>query len=59
MKKITSKQARIIAKNINIDIENDGKTYYATTDNELMLYAFDTLKERNAFIAKFTKGVIA
>lgn len=50
MKKISSKQAHIIAQRLGLDIDGDGTTYYATNTEETEIYSFDTKKERDDFV---------
>lgn len=49
MKKITAKQAIKIAKRLNLQIEDDGTTFYATDEEESEIYSFDTKSERDTF----------
>ena len=59
MKKISAKEARILAKKLNIDISGDGLTFYAATDDETEIYSFDSKKERDAFLKKLEKSLCA
>lgn len=49
MKKITAKQAVKIANRLNLQIEDDGMTFYATDEEESEIYSFDTKSERDSF----------
>lgn len=49
MKKITAKQAAKIANRLNLQIEDDGMTFYATDEEESEIYSFDTKSERDSF----------
>lgn len=49
-KKITSKQAYKLAKKLGLEICEDGRTFYATNEQETELWEFDTLRERNDFL---------
>lgn len=50
MIKITAKEAQAIAKRLNLQIEDDGLTFYATDDSKSELFSFDSKKEREDFI---------
>lgn len=49
MKKITAKQAAKIANRLNLQIEDDGTTFYATDEEETEIWSFDTKSERDSF----------
>lgn len=49
MKKLSAKQAVKLASKLNVDIEDDGVTFYATDEDESEIWSFDTKAERNAF----------
>lgn len=49
-KKITAKQAYKLAKKLGLEICEDGRTFYATNEQETELWEFDTLRERNDFL---------
>ena len=50
IKAITAKKAHIIAKRLNLCIDNDRLTFYASNENETEIYSFDTKKERDLFV---------
>ena len=52
MKKITAKEAYHIARKLGFDTSEDGKTFYATDDEEMVIYSFDTKKERDDFLKR-------
>lgn len=52
IKKISAREAEIIAKKIGIQIDGDGITFYATNNEENAIFAFDTKRERDDFIKK-------
>jgi len=48
MKSITRKEAEKIAERTGYPLtENDGRTFYATNENETGVYEFDSKKERD------------
>ena len=50
MKKLTPREAQILAKKLGIDIDDEQTTFYATDDNKTEIWSFDSRKERDAFI---------
>ena len=57
MKKITAKEAHEVVKNTirDIDIDNDGRTFYATNEAETEIYCFDSQKERDKFVKAYNR----
>jgi len=51
-KAISPKKAYDIAKKLNIDVDDDEITFYATDENESEIWSFETKKERDNFINK-------
>ena len=56
MKAITARQALRIAKKLNLQIEDDGKTYYATNEAETELWSFESKCERAMTLNKVYEG---
>lgn len=52
MKKITAKEAYHIARKLGFDTSEDGTTFYATDEEETVIYSFDTKKERDDFLKR-------
>ena len=50
MKKANYKQAKKIAIKNGLAICEDGRTFYATDEQETGLYEFDSKKERDTFL---------
>lgn len=50
--KLTSKEAHKLAETLNIDIDDDGTTFYATDEDKTEIWSFDTKSERDSFITK-------
>lgn len=50
--KLTSKEAYKLAEILNIDINDDGISFYATNEDKTEIWSFDTKRERDSFIAK-------
>lgn len=48
-KRITAKQAYKLAEKLGLSICDDGRTFYATNEQETELWEFDTARERNGF----------
>ena len=49
-KKLTAKEAHKLADKLNLDIDDDGITYYATNMEETEIWSFDTRVERDKFV---------
>ena len=52
MKRLTATQAYKLAIKLGIDVSNDGKTYYASNNDESEVYCFDSKRERDEFVDK-------
>ena len=50
MKAITAKEAKAIAQRLNLDLSGDGRTWYATLDDESEIFSFDSPKDRDIFV---------
>ena len=50
MKKISAKEANRIAKKLNLQLDGDGVTFYATNNSESEIYEFETKQEREQFL---------
>ena len=54
-KKISAKQGEKICRKLGLDYGMDGKTFYATDENETRIFEFDTKRERDIFLEKHNK----
>lgn len=52
MKKVNAREAEKIMERLGQDWGGDGKTYYATNDEETEVYVFNTITKRNEFLEK-------
>lgn len=54
MKKVNYKEAKIITERLGLCFggANDGRTFYAYDEDDDEIYEFNTLTERDNFIAK-------
>lgn len=50
MKTITAKEAKKLAEKLNLDLNGDGRTWYATTEDENEIFSFDSPKDRDIFV---------
>lgn len=50
--KLTAKEAKKLAQNLGIDIDDDCATFYATDEEKSEIWSFDTKKERDTFLIK-------
>ena len=50
MKAITAKQAYKLLEKLGLDYGNDGRTFFATDDEESEVYEFESKKERDEFV---------
>jgi hypothetical protein len=50
--KLTAKEAQRLAEKLGLDIGDDGRTYYATNEEQTEIWEFDTKTERDKFINK-------
>lgn len=55
MKKITAKEAYKIMDMLGLCYGDDGRTYYATDEDETEVYEFDSKKERDEWLAEENK----
>lgn len=56
MKKITAIQAKKICDNLGLCFpEDDGKTFFATNEEQTEIYDFSNKKERDKFVEKYNK----
>lgn len=54
MKAVTLKQAIEIAKRLDVDISfRDGRTFYATNEQETDIYEFDSRKDRDYAVLRW------
>jgi len=49
---ITAKQAEKLTRKLGLCFGQDGRTYYATNEEETEIWEFDTKKARDAAVAK-------
>lgn len=49
-KAITAKSAEKISRKLGLDYGNDGRTFYATNEEESEIWEFDTKSERDEFV---------
>lgn len=50
MKAITAKYAEELLRKLGFDFGGDGRTFYATNDEETEIWEFDTKRERDEFV---------
>lgn len=55
MKKITAREAEKIMDRLGLCYGNDGRTFYATDDEESEVWEFDSKKERDEWLAEVNK----
>ena len=56
-KKVTARQGERICRKLGLDYGMDGRTFYATDENETRIFEFDTKKERDKFIERHNKYI--
>ena len=54
MKKLNARDVYRLAKKLNLCLDCDGTTFYATDEKEEEIYAFDTKAERDRFVKEGT-----
>lgn len=55
MKSITAKYAEKLLQELGHDYGNDGRTFYATNEEEDEVWEFDSKKERDEFVNRVNK----
>lgn len=51
-KKLTAKEAMKLMDKLGLDYGNDGRTFYATNEEETAVWEFDSKKERDEFLER-------
>ncbi len=54
-KAITARQGERLSRRLGLDYGGDGRTFYATNDNETSVFEFESKKERDNFIKRHNK----
>ena len=55
VKKISAKEAQLLARKLGIQIGEDGLTFYATNEDESEIFEFDSKRDRDAWVAKYNR----
>lgn len=50
--KLTAKEAKRLAEELGLDIDDGGTTFYATNEEKTEIWDFDTKKEREEWLNK-------